>query len=335
MKVQVYDKRIDFPRKCPFYIGWNKQLSNPPGSTIFLPVLDCTRQYINILLGLLSEPEGQRPLFVDDWQRFRPRSLKDFAAWIGQHLGLSQKIPYQPIGGIDRATDGFVNRDIPIPLGYARMWRIDSEMFFLLQNLMLLGEAMGLGAWGHACAFVPYIFQRNEKEDLLGLGFQHVVPPKPVTTAPMPAPLPNPVGIPGKLEALCPPFVANMDEAVDKLLDEKFGGDGIFAKRQCDLLARAYDNEENAQTYINHLKPHEQYTPQAVQYAKDICNYIYETYGRFPAHVNAFHAPGYWLQFHHLEEEYYETYFKPSQWRNQAEHQELWHPDEHPSDNPH
>ena len=33
-------------------------------------------------------------------------------------------------------------------------------------------------------------------------------------------------------------------------------------------------------------------TQEAVGYAKEICNYIYDTCGRFPAHVNAFHFPG-------------------------------------------
>ena len=55
MKIQ--SGRIDFPREFPYYIGWNKQISNVPGSTIFLPVVDCTRQYINSLLILLSEPK--------------------------------------------------------------------------------------------------------------------------------------------------------------------------------------------------------------------------------------------------------------------------------------
>ncbi|MGB3656556.1 MAG: hypothetical protein WBA14_01295, partial [Pseudolabrys sp.] len=50
VKVKIQSGRIDFPREFPYYIGWNKQISNVPGSTIFLPVVDCTRQYINILL---------------------------------------------------------------------------------------------------------------------------------------------------------------------------------------------------------------------------------------------------------------------------------------------
>ena len=143
VKVRIHNNRIDFPRAFPYYIGWNKQFSNVLGSTIFLPVVDCTRQYINVLLILLSEPDGQRPLVIDDWQRFRPRSWKDWRAWVGQYLGLGPKIPYQPIGGIDRATDGFVNPDNVVPLGAGYALRTDYEIYFLLQNLMLMGQAMG------------------------------------------------------------------------------------------------------------------------------------------------------------------------------------------------
>jgi hypothetical protein len=112
VKVKIHDSRIDFPREFPYYIGWNKQFSNVPGTTIFLPVVDCTRQYINILLIILSEPDGQRPLVVDDWQRFRPRNWQDWKAFLAQWVGLGPRIPYQPVGGIARATGGFVNPDI-------------------------------------------------------------------------------------------------------------------------------------------------------------------------------------------------------------------------------
>ena len=216
MKVKVHQGRIDFPRKFPFYIGWNKQLSNPQGSTIFIPVVDCTRQYINILLGVLSEPEGQRPLFVDDWRRFRPKSWKDQKAWIGQYLGLGPPIPYQPVGGIDRATDGFVNPDIIIPLGAAHLFDIDNELFFLLQNLMLLGQAMGLGVWGHASIWPAANSSARAGKWLVRPRISgHVVPPRPLTSAPLPASQHNPVGIDGILEGLCPPYVKAMDEAVD------------------------------------------------------------------------------------------------------------------------
>src|SRR3954468_1703873 len=64
VKRKVYDQRFEFPREWPYYLGWNAQFSNVPGSTCFLPVVDNTRQYINVLLILLSEPHGKAPLFV-------------------------------------------------------------------------------------------------------------------------------------------------------------------------------------------------------------------------------------------------------------------------------
>ena len=66
--------------------------------------------------------------------------------------------------------------------------------------------------------------------------------------------------------------------------------------------------------------------PDEIAYAKDICNYIWDTYGRFPAHVDAFYSPGMWLQFSHLELEYYDRFFDPRQYTRQKAHDGLWHP---------
>ena len=52
------------------------------------------------------------------------------------------------------------------------------------------------------------------------------------------------------------------------------------------------------------------YTDDVIACTRDICNYIYDTHGRFPAHVEAIHVPGVWLQVHHVEEGYYEQYFR-------------------------
>ena len=80
VKRKVYDGRLAFPDKqWPYFLGWNGQMSNAPGTTQFLPVVDNTRQYINVLLILLSEPHGKVPLFIDDWQPFRPSNAMEWA----------------------------------------------------------------------------------------------------------------------------------------------------------------------------------------------------------------------------------------------------------------
>ncbi len=53
-------------------------------------------------------------------------------------------------------------------------------------------------------------------------------------------------------------------------------------------------------------------------------NYIYDTYGRFPAHVDSFYTPDVWVQFSHLEIEYYERFYDPKLFSRQAQHSALW-----------
>ena len=138
VKVRLYEERLEFPRKFPYYHVWNKQMSNVPGTTLLMPIVDCTRGMLNIILNLLSEPDGERPTYVDDWQRFRPKNIAEFGAWVGSGLGLlDQEIPYQPIGGIKWARSGFTNPEIVIPIGLGHAWRLDYEA--LLPELCTAG----------------------------------------------------------------------------------------------------------------------------------------------------------------------------------------------------
>jgi hypothetical protein len=322
VKAKLYDQRLEFPRQFPYYLGWNKQISNRPGTTIFFPVVDCTRGYINIILNLLSEPDGQRPLFVDDFKTFKPADVVEALEWAAVELGFgNQKIPYEVIGGLSRAQDKFINPSIDLPLGLASTMRINYESFFLLQNLMLIGQGMGLGGWVHASVAPPYILQRDPKQQWMGLGFR-MAPGKswPDTGwPPIPASQPNPVGIDGLLQALCPPYIPSMNDAVDQVLAEKFGAAGMY--NDIDIFKRPYVSENIAQDY---LKNASHYSDKAIDYTKQICSYIVDTYGRFPAHVDAFHVPGVWVQFSHLELEYYAKYYNENQFERQSQHGAMW-----------
>jgi hypothetical protein len=319
--VQISDTRLEFPRTFPYYLGWNKQTSNVPGSTILFPVVDCTRQYINALLTALSEPDGQRPVFIDDWQPFEPADAVEAAVWVGAQFGFPKRIPYQPIGGIKWVQNGFCNKDISAPLGMQRALRTDYESFFLLQNLMLVAQGMGLGGWIHSSVFAPWVLHRDPAQGWNGLGFRFVEPGKNwgLRWPPLPATQPNPVGIDGVLEGLCPPYVNSMNEAVDVFLAEKYGPKGMYG--DAATFAAPYKNPASADEYLKHQVP---FSAQAIAYCKEVCTYQYEKYGRFPAFVDAFYTPGIWLQISHLEIEYYEKFYKPSQFRNQAAHAATW-----------
>jgi hypothetical protein len=323
VKVKVHDGRFQFPREWPYYLGWNAQHSNVPGSTCFLPLVDNTRQYINVLLILLSEPAGKVPLFIDDWRPFKPSSALEWVAWFASKVGLVDPIPYQPIGGLKRARGGFASPDTPAPLGSIGEVRTDQEAFFLMQNLMLMGEALRLGGWIHGAPMIPYVWRRDEAKGHLGLGFrEHLAKPAPSRWKrwpPVPASQPNFVGIDGVLEGLCPPYVTDMDAAVDKVIEEKYGSGGAYA--DAEVFGQAYRDRSGAESYLKHAEHHPK---QAIEYTKEICRYLVDTYGRFPAHTDAFYLPGTWVQFSHLDIEYYERFSAPGHARRAAEGREIW-----------
>jgi hypothetical protein len=295
-------------------------VSNRPGTTILLPIVDLTRQFINVLLSLLSEEDGQRPLFIDDWRRFHPKTLLDWGAWFASLIGVIPKISYHLVGGAKRARGTWLNHDAPAPLGLAGTLRTDYETFFQLQNLMLIAQGMGLGGWIHAAVGSPYLFERDPSQGKFGIEFRMQQPKKWRRWPPLPAPLANPIGIDGVLESLTPPYVKSMDEAVDRVIEEKYGPAGTYGDNS--IFGKSYRKSEYGAEYLKMAAKRP--SKDAVEYAKEICNYIYDTYGRFPAHVNAFHVPGVWLQFSHLEMEYYEKYFDADLYSRQAAHHSMW-----------
>jgi hypothetical protein len=91
------------------------------------------------LLILAAEPDGKRPIILDDWRTFHPSGPVEWLAKIAGTLGLSEKIPYHPIGGLKWVRNGFVTKENVGPLGFGQALRTDYEAFFYFQNLMLLG----------------------------------------------------------------------------------------------------------------------------------------------------------------------------------------------------
>lgn len=67
------------------------------------------------------------------------------------------------------------------------------------------------------------------------------------------------------------------------------------------------------------------YSSDVINCVKDVCNYIYKTHGRFPAHCEAIHVPGIWLQVHHVEIPYYDRFFRNGLSEAHRRHNNLWH----------
>ncbi|MFD0856855.1 hypothetical protein ACFQ07_31775, partial [Actinomadura adrarensis] len=311
-KVKLLDHRLDVAegmREFPAYLDSNRFLSNLPGTTLFLPVVDLSHQYINALMYLLTQPEGHRPVLVDDRDFYRPAGVRK---WV---------------------KSGFLNKEIKLPLGALGPMRTQFEAEMLVQNLMLVADGMGLGAWIHS-SIHPLIALGDEKfSRKYGrmLGFDFVTPRwRPMDILRWHIPLPNfrsirshPVALrlDGQylIKAACPPNFPSMEAAVDAVIEEKFGPGGVYEDRQ--TFSRIYKGDFG-QRYLAEASEYDQ---RVIDCARDICVYIHETHGRFPAHCEAIHVPGIWLQTHHIETEYYERFFVNGMTGAHARHDAQWH----------
>jgi len=310
-KVKLLDKRLDVAegkRNFPAYLDSNRLLSNLPGTTILVPVIDLSHQYINGLMYLLTQPDGSRPALVDDRNFFMPAGVK---SWIRK---------------------GFLNDEIKVPLGVVGSLRTQLEAPLLLQNLFLVAEAMGLGAWIHATISPPILTGDPKFSDQYGpmLGFDHVVPRwRLMDILRWHVPLPrfanvrsHPVALRHQGEDLivakCPPNYASMSEAVDAVIAKKFGTGGVYKDKE--TFGEIY-KDDFGDRYLNEAA---EYNQDVISCVRDICSYIHDTHGRFPAHCEAIHVPGVWLQVHNVELPYYDRFFKNGVTERHRNHDALW-----------
>jgi hypothetical protein len=179
------------------------------------------------------------------------------------------------------------------------------EEGLMIQNLMIATQALGIG--GHP-------FSGGKGRVTLGgethwheiggegpcgsLGFTfHRVP----DDAPVGAGEEIPVGLEGIFEGACPPFQADMDAAVDFVLDQRWGAHGIFSAPEARRIP--WRSPEVARA----VPPP---SDEAVEATKTLCRYIWNTYGRFPATIDPF-LMTVWYQAAHLDVEFYDRYYPP------------------------
>jgi hypothetical protein len=208
---------------------------------------------------------------------------------------------FRPAGTERWLKGGLLDAERTVPLSLVERqacYYVFSEPAAICQNMFLATEALGLGGWKH-CGFLSL-------EILERMGFRIVA----AHGSAMPG---NPIGLDGVFEASCPPYHASMDAAVDAAFAPA-SRDGNAARPVPHRMSEA---EHRAGTI--------RISEEGLACTKAICNYIFDTYGRFPGSTDAMHLM--WvMQAHHIDTDYYDRFFGPGSYGpTHAAHMATWH----------
>lgn len=276
--VKIGDK-LDVPLGPPALMSSNKWNIFRHGSTTFIIVVDNTRELIN---GLLFTSSFEDRYKIIDNETGKPAGCEK---WIenGWLTG-----PEAPLSLIENML--CISNAVSIAA--------------MMQNMLLTMTAIGLG--GLPLAGYAPIFIFGGTPIAKGLGFRFISDKRG---------MPNPVGKDGIFEGFCPPY-KSMDEAVDQIVEEKFGPEGMFSEKERQLGPY----KDYATVKQKMLK-----TPsEAIQCTKDILNYVYAKYGRFPVNFDTMMIPV-MVQAHHIEEEFYTKYTNFPLTETLKKHMKEWH----------
>ena len=197
---------------------------------------------------------------------------------------------------------GFLDSEGILPLSILERqacYNTFSEPAAICQNILLATEALGLGGWKH-CGFLSI-------EILQRLGFRIVAPGL--------AAFGNPIGLDGVFEARCPPYHASMDAAVDSVLAPQSP-----RANPVTVLPHLMGDNNGTRAMLG-------FSDEGLACTKAICNYVFDTYGRFLAGTDAMHLM-WFVQAHHIDIDFYDRFFAPGAYGlMHASHMATWHPE--------
>ena len=292
-RIRVSDRRPDPPRELPFVLPFNKWSANVPGTTYFLPVAEISAFYINFLLSAFSEEFST--FVVDERNGFEPAGIAKFARSKGGHL----------------QDDPKAGRYITI--GIVETWLyefIAIEQGGILQNLALMGEALGLGGFSHFAAH-PFAWFETLGFRMQEIPFSRTVGAGLLTKALIRAlgkdfPVPTAVGFERNGGALikpyCPPHYRTMEEAVLAFIDYKYSRERGTLRDGGS--STSWKHGEDVQAGIP------AYSDAAIAATVAYCEYVHNRYGRFPANSGPFRTVLAY-QAHRLDEDFYKRFYKP------------------------
>jgi hypothetical protein len=293
-RIRIADHRLDVPRDTQVLMPFNKWSANVAGSTYYVPVAEMTSLYINVMLMLFDEDLACT--VIDEQNGFRPAGVAKFTRGKGGYLH------DDPSTGRYLLTVGYVESVL------SELTTIEQGM--MLQNLALMGEALGVGGFPHFAAH-PFAWLQTLGFKMQVLPFTRTVGASRLTQLmakllKKEQPFPTALGLERDGEVLmkpfCPPYYRNMEEAVLAFLDQKYApGTGSYRDGRGTGL---WKDGARVQAGIG------RYSQRAVEATIAYCDYVYRRYGRFPAAYGAFHTV-LAHQAHHVDSAFYDRFYRP------------------------
>ncbi len=170
----------------------------------------------------------------------------------------------------------------------------------------LMLQAMGLGGWMYTGLNPFTVLGASGDPAIPGLGFRFEMLDG--------NPLPHVTGRPGVFEAHVPPHHADMAAAVKAVVARKFGAGGPYDPK----LGGPYRDNAAVRSGAAAIDA------EAVEITTLMAEYVFATFGRFPATVPPVYVKTY-LQAHRLDTDFYDRDFGPGAYlRTHAEHDRNW-----------
>ena len=236
-------------------------------------------------------------------------TLLNLAFYVQNGFCIYDDINHRQIPGMEKFGD-LVDLKNPYPLSFLDQYslaELSAELAISSFNGQLMLQALGLGGWSFDGIDRLTILGASGDPAVPGLGFH-------VATDSRWA-LPNPTGLEGVFTAYTPPHYSDMYAATDALIERKFGPGGPFHPDTPGPWNDSPRVRRSAQVHDAQFR--ECVALQA--------QYMYETFGKFPATIPSVYILMY-LQAHHLDLEFYDAKFAPGAYlRTHREHLARWH----------
>lgn len=278
---KIHEGRLRLPARTPHVEPHNTWVVNQPGTLLVIPVGDLAQHVLLNLCYMLQNG-----------------------------LVLTDDVNRRAVPGIERYADLY-DTGSTWPLTFVEQWslaELTAELSTSCYAGCLMLQGMGLGGWMFNGIDPFSMLGASGDPEAPGLGFRYDADDR--------WPYPNPTGLPGVMEAFCPPHYPDLRAAVDAVVQRKFGPGGPFHpgtpgpwRHSPEVRAAAQVHDERFRACV------------ALQ-----AQYLYDTFGKFPATVPSTLVVTY-LQAHHLDLDFYDRFYAPGAYlRTHAEHLAKWHP---------